>query len=136
MQQWKLRVFIAVVMAVSLIPLALCLPLWMHLFRQKLAVWRRWLSIGGLGLATASSFVPPLWIITMEILSDNGEASGVLDLAIGAVLIGMAAAILAFLLLCFAKDRVRWIGLGACALTILLFIISFSVGSFSVGGLR
>jgi hypothetical protein len=132
MQQWKLRVFIAVVMAISLIPLALCLPLWMHVFRQQLAVWRRWLSVGGLGLATASSFVPPLWIITMQLLSDNGEASRVMDIAISAELIGMAAAILAFLLLCFAKDRVRWIGLGACALTILLFAISFSVGSISL----
>ena len=132
MQQWKLRVFIAVVMAVSLIPLALCLPLWMHVFRQQLAVWRRWLSVGGLGLATASSFVPPLWIITMQLLSDNGEASRMMDIAISAELIGMAAAILAFLLLCFAKDRVRWIGLGACALTVLLFVISFSVGSMSL----
>jgi len=132
MQQWKLRVFIAVVMAVSLIPLALCLPLWMHVFRQQLAVWRRWLSVGGLGLATASSFVPPLWIITMQLLSDNGEESRMMDIAISAELIGMAAAILAFLLLCFAKDRVRWIGLGACALTVLLFVISFSVGSMSL----
>jgi hypothetical protein len=132
MQQWKLRVFIAVVMAISLIPLALCLPLWMHVFRQQLSVWRRWLSVGGLGLATASSFVPPLWIITMQLLSDNGEASRVMDIAISAELIGLAAAILAFLLLCFAKDRVRWIGLGACALTILLFVISFSVGSMSL----
>jgi len=132
MQQWKLRVFIAVVMAVSLIPLALCLPLWMHVFRQQLAVWRRWLSVGGLGLATASSFVPPLWIITMQLLSDNGEASRMMDIAISAELIGMAAAILAFLLLCFAKDRVRWIGLGACALTVLLFVISFSAGSMSL----
>jgi len=132
MQQWKLRVFIAVVMAVSLIPLALCLPLWMHVFRQQLAVWRRWLSVGGLGLATASSFVPPLWIITMQLLSDNGEASRMMDTAISAELIGMAAAILAFLLLCFAKDRVRWIGLGACALTVLLFVISFSAGSMSL----
>jgi hypothetical protein len=132
MQQWKLRVFIAVVMAISLIPLALCLPLWMHVFRQQLAVWRRWLSVGGLGLATASSFVPPLWIITMQLLSDNGEASRVMDIAISAELIGMAAAILASLLLCFAKDRVRRIGLGACALTILLFVISFSVGSISL----
>jgi hypothetical protein len=132
MQQWKLRVFIAVVMAISLIPLALCLPLWMHVFRQQLSVWRRWLSVGGLGLATASSFVPPLWIITMQLLSDNGEASRVMDIAISAELIGLAAAILAFLLLCFAKDRVRWIGLGACALTILLFVISFSAGRMSL----
>ena len=37
MQQWRMRVFIAVAMAVSLSPLALCLPLWKHLLRQKLS---------------------------------------------------------------------------------------------------
>ena len=126
MQQWKIRAFIAVAMAVSLVPLALCLPLWKNLLRQQISVWRRRLSIAGLGLATVSSFVPPLWILTMQLLSENGEASRVVDLAIESVLVGMVAAILAFLLLCFAKERVRWIGLTACALTVLLFALSFS----------
>jgi hypothetical protein len=127
MQQWKIRVFIAVAMAIGLVPLALCLPLWKHLLSQQLSAWRWWLSISGLGLATISSFVPPLWILTMQIFSDNGEASRVVELAIDAVLVGTVAAILASLLLCFAKARVRWIGLTACALTVLLFALSLSV---------
>jgi hypothetical protein len=134
MQQWKIRAFIAVAMAISLVPLALCLPLWKLLLGQQLSVWRRRISIAGLGLATVSSFVPPLWILTMLLLSENGEASRVVDLCIEAVMVGMVAAVVAFLLLCFAKDRVRWVGLTACGLTVLLFVVSF--GGIGIGLLR
>jgi hypothetical protein len=126
MQQSQIRVFLAVAMAISLSPLALCLPLWKHLLRQDLSAWRRPLAVAGLGLATVAAFVPPLWILTMQILSDNGESSGIVGLAINAVLVGMVFAILAFVLLCFAKASVRWMGLTVCALTVLLFALSFT----------
>jgi hypothetical protein len=126
MQQSQIRVFLAVAMAISLSPLALCLPLWKHLLRQDLSAWRRPLAVAGLGLATVAAFVPPLWILTMQILSDNGESSGVVGLAINAVLVGMVFAIIAFVLLCFAKAGVRWMGLTVCALTVLLFALSFT----------
>lgn len=126
MQQWRIRVFIAVAMAVSLSPLAICLPLWKHLLHQKLSAWRRKFSFAGLSLATLSAFVSPVWILIMLLLSHNGENSGVLEVGIDLVLVGMAAALLAFLLLCFAKERVRRMGLTACALTMFLFALSFS----------
>ncbi len=126
MQQSEIRVFLAVAMAISLSPLALCLPLWKHLLRQDLSPWRRPLAVAGLGLATVASLVPPLWILTMQVLSDNGESSRVVGVAIDSVLFGMVAAVMAFVLLCFAKAGVRWMGLTVCALTVALFALSFT----------
>jgi hypothetical protein len=126
MEQSQVRVFLAVAMAISLSPLALCLPLWRHLLQQELSSWRRPLAIAGLALATIASFVPPLWILTMQLLSDNGESPKVVGLAIDAVLVGIVVAVIAFVLLCFAKAGVRWMGLTVCALTVLLFALSFT----------
>jgi hypothetical protein len=126
MPQSQVRVFLAVAMAISLSPLALCLPLWKHLLAQELPAWRRPLAVAGLGLATLATLVPPLWILTMQLLSDNGESSRVVGLAIDAVLVGMVIAIMAFVLLCFAKASVRWMGLTVCALTVVLFALSFT----------
>jgi hypothetical protein len=113
---------------VSLVPLALCVPLWKHVQRETLRAWRKALSRIGLGLATVSSLVPPLWLFTMQLLSrtkDSNE-SPMLGAMIDAVVIGMGGAILAAIGLCFANGRVRWMGITACAVTAALFMLSFA----------
>jgi hypothetical protein len=93
MTQWQFRATMAVCFLLSLLPFALCLPLWKYVHRETLVAWRRVLSKIGLGLATVASVVPPLWLFTMQLLSrtkDSNE-SPMLGLMIDAVLVGMGA---------------------------------------------
>ena len=129
MPEWQFRAVIALCALVSLLPLVLCLSLWKHLQRVVVRGWRRALSGIGLGMATAASVVPPLWLIAMVLLSrtkDSNE-SPVLGAMIDAVFVGLGLAILAAIALCFGKGRVRWMGVAACSATIALFLLSFGV---------
>jgi hypothetical protein len=125
--QWQFRALMVGCSLLSLLPLVLCFPLWKHLQSETLGVARRVLSRIGLGLATAASVVPPLWLLTMQLLSrtkDSNE-SPMLGFMIDAVFLGLACAIFAAIALCFAKGRVRWMGMTACAVTTVLFLLSF-----------
>ena len=127
--QWQFRVIMAVCAVVSLLPLALCLPLWKHLQREAVGGWRKAVSEIGLGMATAASLVPPVWLIAMELLSrtmDSNE-SPVLAAMLDAIFVGLGLAIIAAIALCFGKGRVRWMGITACATTIAMFLLSFVI---------
>jgi len=124
----------AVGAVVSLLPLVLCLSLWKHLHLEVVEGWRRVLSGIGLGIATAASVVPPLWLISMELLSRTKDSndSPMLAAMLDAVFVGLGLAILGAIALCFAKGRVRWMGITACAATIALFLMSFVVAASSL----
>ena len=127
--QWQFRAIMAVCAVVSLLPLALCLPLWKHLQREIVGGWRKAVSEIGLGMATAASLVPPVWLIAMELLSrtmDSNE-SPVLAAMLDAIFVGLGLAIIAAIALCFGKGRVRWMGITACATTIAMFLLSFVI---------
>jgi len=127
--QWQFRAIMAVSAVVSLLPLALCLPLWKHLQREAVGGWRKAVSEIGLGMATAASLVPPVWLIAMELLSrtmDSNE-SPVLAAMLDAIFVGLGLAIIAAIALCFGKGRVRWMGITACATTIAMFLLSFVI---------
>ena len=127
--QWQFRAIMAVCAVVSLLPLALCLPLWKHVQTEMVGGWRKAVSGVGLGMATAASLVPPVWLIAMALLSrtkDSNE-SPVLGAMLDAIFIGLALAILAAMALCFGKGRVRWMGITACATTIAMFLLSFVI---------
>lgn len=129
MGPWQFRVVMVVCFLLSLLPLALCYPLWKYGPKETSAAWRTALSKIGLWLATAASLVPPLWLFTMQMLSrakDDNE-SPILGFMIDAVFVGMGFAIFAVIALCFAKGRVRWMGITACATTIAMFLLSFVI---------
>jgi chromate transport protein ChrA len=132
--QWQLRGVLAACFVVSLLPLAICLPLWRHVGRETLEGWRRAFSKVGLELATVAALLPPVWLVTMQMLSRAGDndSSRLLAISLEAVIAGLVAAILAVVTLCFAKGRVRSLGITACALTLLLFLLSFVVSTSSV----
>ncbi len=134
MPEWQFRAVMAVSAVVSLLPLVLCLSLWKHLHLEAVGGWRRALSGIGLGIATAASVVPPLWLISMELLSRTKDSndSPILAAMLDAVFVGLGLAILGAIALCFAKGRVRWVGITACAATIALFLMSFVVASSSL----
>jgi len=127
MPQWQFRVMIALSSVLSLVPLVLCLPLWRYLRVETIQRWRRVLSMIGLGLATAASLVPPLWLFAMVLLSraEDSHESPMLGIMIEAIVAGLGCVILAAIALCFAKGKVRWMGLTACIVTIALFLLSF-----------
>jgi hypothetical protein len=114
---------------VSLLPLTLCLPLWNHVQTELIGGWRKAVSGVGLGMATAASLVPPVWLIAMALLSQTKDSneSPVLGAMLDAIFIGLALAILAAMALCFGKGRVRWMGITACATTIAMFLLSFVI---------
>jgi hypothetical protein len=127
--QWQFRAIMAVCAVVSLLPLALCLPLWKNLQTEIVEGWRKAVSGVGLGMATAASLVPPVWLIAMALLSrtkDSNE-SPVLGAMLDAIFVGLALAIFAAMALCFGKGRVRWMGITACATTIAMFLLSFVI---------
>jgi chromate transport protein ChrA len=129
MPQWQFRAVMAVCAVVTLLPLTLCLSLWKHLHKELIGGWRRVVSGIGLGMATAASLVPPLWLIAMVLLSrtkDSNE-SPVLGAMLDAVFIGLVLAIFAAIALCFAKGRVRWMGTTACAVIVVLVLLSFAM---------
>jgi len=132
MELWKVRAVIAGMTVVSLIPLAIALPLWVWLRRQTLSGWRRGLSSAGLGLATLGSLGPPLWVLAMVLMAQLGESSGLVNGTVEAALTGLGSAVVASLLLCFAKERVRWVGLSVCGLSLLLFAMSLGL-SYGMG---
>lgn len=131
MPGWQFRAVMAACAVVSLLPLVLCLSLWRHLHFEVVGGWRRGLSGIGLGIATAASVVPPLWLISMELLSRTKDSndSPMLAAMLDAVFVGLGLAIVGAIALCFAKGRVRWMGITACAATIALFLMSFVVAS-------
>jgi hypothetical protein len=132
MPEWQFRALVALCAVVSLVPLALCLSLWKHFREEKLTRWRKVVSDFGLGMATAASLVPPLWLFTMALLSrtkDNQE-SPVLGFMLDAVFVGVGLAIFAAIALCFAKGRLRWVGISSCAVTMVLFLLSFAMPVF------
>jgi hypothetical protein len=132
MPEWQFRVVVAACAVVSLVPLALCLPLWKHFHEEILTRWRRVVSDFGLSMATGASLVPPLWLFTMTLLSrtkDNQE-SPVLGFLLVAVFVGVWLAIFAAVALCFAKGRLRWVGVASCAVTLVLFLLSFTIPTF------
>jgi MFS family permease len=132
MQPWKLRVFVTVLAAISLIPMAVVLPLWARLRRQILPKGRRILSTAGLALATLACITPPVWLTALELLAHLGENSPLANGTVEAALTGLVVAVVAAILLFFAKDRVRSGGLLACGLTLLLFALSL-VLSYGMG---
>ena len=127
--QWQFRAIMAVCAVVSLLPLTLCLPLWNHVQTEMIGGWRKAVSGVGLGMATAASLVPPVWLIAMTLLSQTKDSneSPVLGAMLDAIFIGLALAILAAMALCFGKGRVRWMGITACATTIAMFLLSFVI---------
>jgi hypothetical protein len=127
--QWQFRAIMAVCAVVSLLPLTLCLPLWNHVQTEMIGGWRKAVSGVGLGMATAASLVPPVWLIAMALLSQTKDSneSPVLGAMLDAIFIGLALAILAAMALCFGKGRVRWMGITACATTIAMFLLSFVI---------
>jgi hypothetical protein len=128
--QWQFRAIMAVCAVVSLLPLALCLPLWKYLQTEAVGEWwRKAVSGVGLGMATAASLVPPAWLIAMALLSriKDSNDSPVLGAMLDAIFAGLALAIFAALALCFGKGRVRWMGITACATTIAMFLLSFVI---------
>jgi hypothetical protein len=132
MPEWQFRAVVAVCAVVSLVPLTLCLVLWKHFREEKLTRWRKVISDFGLGMATAASLVPPLWLFTMTLLSrtKDNQHSPVLGFMLDAVLVGAGLAILAAIALCFAKGRLRWVGIASCAVTMTLFLLSFTLPTF------
>ena len=132
MPEWRFRVVVALCAVVSLVPLALSLSLWKHFHEDVLPRWRRVVSDFGLGMATAASLVPPLWLFTMVLLSRTQDAheSPVLGIMLDAVFVGLGLAIFGAIGLCFAKGRLRWMGIASCAVTLVLFLISFTTPSF------
>ena len=132
MQTWKLWGFVAILMAISLVPMAVALPLWPRLRGQNLPRWRRVLSVAGLGLATLACVAPPLWITAMELLAHLGEDSALANGTVEAALVGLVIAGVAGVLLCFATGRVRWGGIAACCLTLVLFALSLAL-SYGIG---
>jgi hypothetical protein len=132
MPGWQFRALVALCAVVSLLPLVLCLSLWRHFHEEILIRWRRVVSDFGLGMATAASLVPPLWLFTMTLLSrtkDNQE-SPVLGFMLDAVFVGVGLAVLAAIALCFAKGKLRWVGVTSCAVTMILFLLSFAMPVF------
>jgi hypothetical protein len=127
--QWQFRAIMAVCAVVSLLPLTLCLPLWNHVQTEMIGGWRKAVSGVGLGMATAASLVPPVWLIAMALLSQTKDSneSPVLGAMLDAIFIGLALAILAAMALCFGKGRVRWMGITACATTVAMFLLSFVI---------
>jgi hypothetical protein len=127
--QWQFRAVMAVCAVVSLLPLALCLPLWKNLQTEIVGGWRRAVSGIGLGMATAASLVPPVWLIVMALLSrmKDSNDSPVLGAMLDAIFVGLALAIFAAFALCFGKGRVRWMGITACATTVAMFLLSFVI---------
>jgi hypothetical protein len=67
----------------------------------------------------------------MELLSRTKDSndSPMLAAMLDAVFVGLGLAIVGAIALCFAKGRVRWMGITACAATIALFLMSFVVAS-------
>jgi hypothetical protein len=132
--QWEFRAIMAACFVVSLAPLAISLSLWRHVGREILEGWRRALSRIGLGLATLAALLPPVWLFTMERLSRAGEndSSRLLAISLEAVIAGLGAAILGVVALGFARGRVRSLGITACALTLLLFLLSFAISTSSL----
>jgi hypothetical protein len=129
MLQWQFRAVVAAGAAVSLLPLTLCLPLWGHLRRESVGTWRGALSGIGLGMATVASLVPPLWLFTMVLLSrtkDSNE-SPMLGALLDVVFVGLGLTVFAAIALSFAKGKVRWMGIAACAATVALVLLSFVV---------
>ena len=127
--QWQFRVVMAVCAVGSLLPLALCLPLWKYLQGEMVGGWRRAVSGIGLGMATAASLVPPVWLIAMELLSRTMDSnqSPVLGAMLDAMFVGLALAVSAAIALCFGKGKVRWMGITACATTVAMFLLSFVI---------
>jgi hypothetical protein len=127
--QWQFRAIMAVCAVVSLLPLTLCLPLWKQVQTEMIWGWRKAVSGVGLGMATAASLVPPVWLIAMALLSQTKDSneSPVLGAMLDAIFIGLALAIFAAMALCFGKGRVRWMGITACATTIAMFLLSFVI---------
>ena len=127
--QWQFRAIMAVCAVVSLLPLTLCLPLWKQVQTEMIWGWRKAVSGVGLGMATAASLVPPVWLIAMALLSQTKDSneSPVLGAMLDAIFIGLALAIVAAMALCFGKGRVRWMGITACATTIAMFLLSFVI---------
>jgi hypothetical protein len=132
MPEWQFRALVALCAVVSLVPLALCLSLWKHFREEKLTRWRKVVSDFGLGMATAASLVPPLWLLTMALLSrtKDNQDSPALGFMLDAVFVGVALAIFAAIALCFAKGRLRWVGISSCAVTMILFLLSFAMPVF------
>jgi hypothetical protein len=127
--QWQFRAIMAVCAVVSLLPLTLCLPLWKQVQTEMMGGWRKAVSGVGLGMATAASLVPPVWLIAMALLSQTKDSneSPVLGAMLDAIFIGLALAIFAAMALCFGKGRVRWMGITACATTVAMFLLSFVI---------
>jgi len=132
MEQWKVRGVIAALAVVSLIPLVIVLPLWMRLRRQALGGWRRWVSKGGLGLATMGSLGPPVWVAAIVLLAQLGESSDLANGMVEAALSALGCAATGCVLLCFAKERVRWVGVLVCGLSVLLVAMSLGL-SYGMG---
>jgi hypothetical protein len=129
MPEWQFRVLVALFAIMSLVPLALCLSLWRHFHEEILTRWRRVVSDLGLGLATAASLVPPVWLFAMILLSRTKDSreSQVLGFMLDAVIVGLGVTIFAAIALSFAKGRLRWVGIASCAVTMFLFLLSFTI---------
>jgi len=127
MPLWQFRAVMTACFLLSVVPLALCFPLWKHIQRETPSSWRRVLSRIGLGFATTASLVPPLWLFCMQLLArtNDSDESPMLGIMLDAVFVGLGLALVAVIALCFAKGRVRWMGIAACAVTVTLFLLSF-----------
>ncbi len=129
MVPWKLDAFLGIAEIVCLVPLFAAIWLWRKRTRQALDGGRRWLPIGGLGLLSLSSLVPPFWLPAMHEAENAAPdlAEHIVSYSIMAIGWGAVAALAALVLLCAETGIARWVGLGACALILTLYAFSFLI---------
>lgn len=109
---WREKEYVALIIFLSLLPpvLSIFLFTWRTAL-HTLPSWRRTTSAIGLYLELFAAFIPPVVALAFAFLPASAKSSWFPNASLDLLIAGFLAALTAIVLLGFAKDRFRWIGM-------------------------
>ena len=121
---WSDRLELTLALALAAMPFGVNLYLLMQRRRfLQMKPWRVRVATAGLVLALIASFPTPVFYFALELpwrMKGDWLAADVP----AALYTGLAAGMLALVLLWFARGRVRWLGLGTTMVSVVLLYVS------------
>ncbi|HEY6374756.1 MAG TPA: hypothetical protein VIX90_04450 [Edaphobacter sp.] len=128
---WRERAYVFGAICLSVLPLVLVLLL--LLWRKDLALlskWRRRISLTGIVLAFYASLPLPVFYVGLAVLPVNPRNSWFPVAATNGLLAGILAGLIAAAMLCFARGKIRWLGILSATLSVVFIYVALMALSF------
>jgi hypothetical protein len=131
MTTWADRAYVAGAICLGLLPFALSVL--SLLWRNDLAplpLWRYRVSTAGTLLAFFASVPLPLFYVTLTVLPMSERTAWLPRVSMDCFVAGLLAGLLAVVMLCFARGRVRWSGILSATLSVAFIYVALMALSF------